>query len=99
MESNGSGTIYLAGTVCFVENGPYVARMEIGCDDWKTVNLSTERILDGVDVDGSTLERSGIAWMCCFGVWRKKNPPSLFSKWTSTPNIVPGIKRSKSIFQ
>lgn len=38
----GSGTTYLAGTVCFVLKGPYVALMEIGCELWNTVNLSVD---------------------------------------------------------
>lgn len=42
--------------------------MEMGWELWNTVNRSTERIELGVDVDGRTEDRSGIVWMCCFGV-------------------------------
>jgi len=60
----GSGTIYLAGTVCLVLKGPYVALIEIGWLLCNTVNLSID---SGVPVDvvpgppGSGINASGIA--------------------------------------
>lgn len=74
---NGSGTTYLAGTVCFVLNGPYVARTEIGCELWNTVKRSIDK---GEPLVAEPSVKSGLEMKCWRGNCLRKKPPSLFSK-------------------
>lgn len=80
--------MYLAGTVCLVLNGPYVALTDIGCELWKTVNRSIDNgippegsapSVSDVD-DASNTEGGGNGGKCCLGCCLIKKPPSLFSK-------------------
>lgn len=61
LTGSGSGTTYLAGTVCFVLNGPYVARTDMGCELWNTVNRSVDK---GDPVGGELPPKSGAGIKC-----------------------------------
>lgn len=99
MSGRGSGTMYLAGTVCFVLKGPYVALTEIGWELWKTVNRSIDNGMPPEEsapsvsdvAEASRIEDGG--GKCCLGCCLMKKPPSLFSKWTLTLSECPGIEK------
>lgn len=100
LSGRGSGTIYRAGTVCFVLNGPYVALTEIGCELWKTVNRSIDNGMPPEEsassvsdvAEASRIEGGGNGGKCCLGCCLMKKPPSLFSKWTLTLSVCPETK-------
>lgn len=80
-----SGTIYRAGTVCFVENGPYVALIETGwfaCTTVKRLNDNTESWFSFV-IDGVFLRSDNVFGDCTVECLKKK-PLSGFSKLTWT---------------
>lgn len=80
-----SGTMYRAGTVCLVENGPYVARIDTGwlaCATVNRLNDNTESWFSLV-ADGAFFRSVNVLidWAVeCL----KKNPLSGFSKLTCT---------------
>lgn len=86
LSGRGSGTMYLAGTVCFVLNGPYVALTEIGCELWKTVKRSIdngippEESAPSVSVGEDESNTEGDNGEKCLDCCLMKKPPSLFSK-------------------
>lgn len=85
-----SGTINRAGTVCFVENGPYMARIETGWVVCTTVNLSTDKTVsceDFMDVlDEGWFDVTSLTPFC-LGECLRKNPLSGDSKCTSTASF------------